>query len=152
MTDIIFRDATRADVPEIVRLLADDALGGARERYEDPLPAAYYDAFAALTAQAGNCIVLAETAGRVVGCAQLLFLPGLSLVGMKRAQIEGVRVDSSTRGQGLGEKLVQYCIALARQEGCGVLQLTTDKSRADAHRFYEKLGFTGSHLGMKLKL
>lgn len=152
MTDINFRDATSADVPEIVRMLADDALGGQRERYEDPLPTAYYDAFAALTAQAGNRIVLAESGGKIIGCAQLVFLPGLSLVGMKRAQIEGVRVDSSTRGQGIGEKLVRHCIALARQEGCGVLQLTTDKSRADAHRFYERLGFVGSHLGMKLKL
>lgn len=152
MTDILFRDATRADVPEIVRLLADDELGAQRERHEDPLPQAYYDAFAALTAQAGNRIVLAESGGKIVGCAQLLFLPGLSLMGMKRAQIEGVRVDSSTRGQGIGEKLIRHCIDLARQEGCGVMQLTTDKSRADAHRFYERLGFTGSHIGMKLKL
>lgn len=152
MTEVSFRDATRPDVPEIVRMLADDALGGQRERYEDPLPAAYYDAFTALTAQAGNRIVLAELAGRVVGCAQLVFLPGLSLVGMKRAQIEGVRVDSSTRGHGIGEKLVRHCLVLAKQEGCGVMQLTTDKSRTDAHRFYERLGFVGSHLGMKLKL
>jgi GNAT superfamily N-acetyltransferase len=152
MTEISFRDATRADVPEIVRLLADDALGAQRERHTDPLPQAYYDAFAALRAQAGNRILLAMMDGRIAGCAQLTLIPGLSHIGTLRAQIEAVRIDSSMRGHGIGEKLIRRCIELAREEGCGLVQLTTDKSRADAHRFYERLGFVGSHLGMKLKL
>lgn len=152
MTDISFRDATADDLPEIVRLLADDALGAQREQYDDPLPQAYRDAFAALQAQAGNRIVLAESADKIVGCAQLTLIPGLSHIGTLRAQIEAVRIDSSMRGHGIGEKLIRRCIGLAREAGCGLVQLTTDKSRADAHRFYERLGFTGSHLGMKLKL
>lgn len=152
MTDISFRDATAGDLPEIVRLLADDALGAQRERFEDPLPQAYYDAFAALQAQAGNRILLAMMDGRIAGCAQLTLIPGLSHIGTLRAQIEAVRIDSSMRGHGIGEKLIRRCIELAREAGCGLVQLTTDKSRADAHRFYERLGFVGSHLGMKLKL
>lgn len=152
MTEISFRDATAGDLPEIVRLLADDALGAQRERFEDPLPQAYYDAFAALQAQAGNRILLAMMDGRIAGCAQLTLIPGLSHIGTLRAQIESVRVDSSMRGHGIGETLIRRCIGLAREAGCGLVQLTTDKSRADAHRFYERLGFVGSHLGMKLKL
>lgn len=152
MTDISFRDATAGDLPEIVRLLADDALGAQRERHTDPLPQAYYDAFAALQAQAGNRILLAMMDGRIAGCAQLTLIPGLSHIGTLRAQIEAVRIDSSMRGHGIGETLIRRCIELAREAGCGLVQLTTDKSRADAHRFYERLGFVGSHLGMKLKL
>ena len=152
MTEISFRDATAGDLPEIVRLLADDALGAQRERHTDPLPQAYYDAFAALQAQAGNRILLAMMDGRIAGCAQLTLIPGLSHIGTLRAQIEAVRIDSSMRGHGIGETLIRRCIELAREAGCGLVQLTTDKSRADAHRFYERLGFVGSHLGMKLKL
>lgn len=152
MTEISFRDATADDLPEIVRLLADDALGAQRERYTDPLPPAYRDAFAAIQAQAGNRILLAERDGRIAGCAQLTLIPGLSHIGTMRAQIESVRIDSGLRGHGIGEKLIRRCIDLARDAGCGLVQLTTDNSRADARRFYERLGFTGSHLGMKLKL
>lgn len=151
MSDIIFRDAARADVPVVIRLLADDALGAARERLEEPLPPAYYDAFAAIEADPNNRLLVAEREGRLVGCAQLTFIPGLSLIGMTRAQIEAVRVDSTARGHGIGEALIRHCIALSRAAGCGLVQLTTDKSRVDAHRFYERLGFAGSHLGMKLK-
>jgi ribosomal protein S18 acetylase RimI-like enzyme len=152
MTEISFRDATAGDLPEIVRLLADDALGAQRERYADPLPTAYRDAFAAIQAQVGNRILLAEMDGRIAGCAQLTLIPGLSHIGTMRAQIESVRIGSGLRGHGIGEKLIRRCIALAREAGCGLVQLTTDNSRADARRFYERLGFTGSHLGMKLKL
>ena len=149
---IQLRSATRTDVPAIVRLLADDALGAQRERYEDPVPEVYFEAFDAMAAQAGTELIVATQDGDVVGCLQLNLLPGLSRQGMTRAQIESVRVDARCRGQRLGERLIRYAIERARTEGCGLVQLTTDKSRADAHRFYERLGFVASHEGMKLAL
>ena len=152
----MIRAATREDLPAIVRLLADDALGATRERVEDPLPPAYEEAFAALMAQNGNQILVIEeelgSGPEVVACLQLLLLPGLSRQGMLRAQIEAVRVDARCRGRGLGEKLVEAAIAKARAAGAGLVQLTSDKTRKDAHRFYERLGFVESHAGMKLHL
>ncbi len=147
-----FRPATEADLPAIVRLLADDPLGATRERFEAPLPEAYGEAFAAIQAQAGNRILVALQDGRVVGCLQLTIIPGLARLGMARGQIEAVRVDETARGQGLGEALFRHAIDEARAAGCGLVQLTTDKTRPDAHRFYERLGFVASHEGMKLKL
>ncbi|MBL8671054.1 MAG: GNAT family N-acetyltransferase [Alphaproteobacteria bacterium] len=147
-----FRAATAADLPAIVRLLADDELGAKRERYADPLPREYIDAFAAIERQHGNSVIVATLDGRVVGCLQLTFIPGLARLGMARAQIEGVRIDRSQRGEGLGEAMFRHAIALAKAQGCGLVQLTTDKSRPDAHRFYERLGFVASHAGMKLAL
>ena len=145
-----FRTATQEDLPEIVRLLADDELGAGREKYEDPLPEAYIRAFTEMDAQGGNEILLATEDGKVIGCLQLTLIPGLARLGMKRAQIEGVRVDSRYRGQKVGEALFFEAIRRAENEGCGLVQLTTDKQRPDARRFYEKLGFTASHEGMKL--
>ncbi|SIT88417.1 GNAT family N-acetyltransferase [Edaphobacillus lindanitolerans] len=145
-----FRTATQEDLPEIVRLLADDELGAGREKYEDPLPEAYIRAFTEMDAQGGNEILLATEDGKVIGCLQLMLIPGLARLGMKRAQIEGVRVDSRYRGQKVGEALFFEAIRRAENEGCGLVQLTTDKQRPDARRFYEKLGFTASHEGMKL--
>ncbi len=149
---ILVRVATRRDVPGIVRMLADDPLGAGREQYADPLPQTYFDAFDAMQAQPGNDILVAELDGNVVGCLQLTFIPGLSRLGMMRAQIEGVRVDGRYRGRKIGELLMQDAIARSRTAGAGLVQLTTDISRPDAHRFYEGLGFVRSHAGMKLSL
>jgi GNAT superfamily N-acetyltransferase len=146
------RPASRDDVPAIVRLLADDPLGATREEYADPLPQAYWKAFEAVEAQTGNEVIVAELNGDVVGCLQLTLIPGLARRGMTRAQIEGVRVDSRVRGHKIGERLFLHAIEKARAAGCGLVQLTTDKSRPDAHRFYERLGFVASHVGMKLAL
>jgi ribosomal protein S18 acetylase RimI-like enzyme len=154
MTDTAptIREARREDVPAIVRMLADDPLGATRERAVDPLPREYLDAFDAIQTHTGNHLLVADLDGKVVGCLQLTFIPGLSRMGLTRAQIESVRIDSSMRGRKLGELMIQDAIARAKQHGCGVVQLTTDKARADAHRFYERLGFEGTHLGMKLSL
>lgn len=146
------RVARREDIPAIVRLLADDALGATREEATDPLPAAYGEAFDAIVAQRGNEVLVAEAEGAVVGCLQLTIIPGLSRRGMARGQIEAVRVARGQRGRGIGERLVRDAIERARAAGCGLVQLTTDRARPDAHRFYERLGFTASHVGMKLPL
>ena len=147
-----FRTATEADLPAIVRLLADDELGRGRELAADPLPREYHDAFAAMTGQAGNRMIVAVVEGMVVGCLQLTLIHGLSRRGMSRAQIEAVRVARDRQGAGIGGALLRHAIELARDQGCGLVQLTTDRSRGDAHRFYERLGFVASHLGMKLAL
>jgi GNAT superfamily N-acetyltransferase len=147
-----FRHATEKDLVSIVRLLADDALGAKRERYEQPLPLAYVDAFSAIQKQHGNFILLAVENAEVFGCLQLTLIPGLARLGMTRAQIEGVRVAAAHRGKGIGEALFEHAIGYAREQGCGLVQLTTDKSRDDAHRFYQRLGFVESHVGMKLML
>lgn len=145
-----FRKANGADLHAIVRLLADDELGSQRERYEDPLPDCYFEAFAEIEAQKGNQVILAVEDQTVIGCLQLTIIPGLARQGMKRAQIEGVRVDQRYRGKGVGEALFKEAIAIAKSEKCGLVQLTTDKHRSDAHRFYNRLGFLASHEGMKL--
>ena len=149
---ITIRPAHRNDVPAIVALLADDPLGATRETAADPLPAAYWQAFDDIVAQAGNDVLVAERAGVIVGCLQLTIIPGRSRRGIKRGLVEAVRVSATCRGLGLGERLVRHAVAVARDAGCGLVQLTTDKSRADAHRFYERLGFVASHVGMKLSL
>ncbi|TYP74894.1 GNAT family N-acetyltransferase [Paenibacillus methanolicus] len=146
------RTANERDLPAIVRLLSEDALGSTRELVADPLPVVYTEAFANIQAQRGNAVLVAETDGEIIACLQLTFIPGLARKGMLRAQIEGVRVDGRYRGRGIGEQLFRHAIDAARREGCGMVQLTTDKSRADARRFYEKLGFAASHEGMKLML
>lgn len=147
-----FRLATEADLPEIVRLLADDHLGGNRERYTDPLPPEYGIAFAGLQKIGAEVILAEDTAGRVIGCLQLLVLPGLGSLGKQRAQIEAVRIESSLRGKGLGSDLIRHAIARAKARGCKLVQLTSDNSRQGAHRLYERLGFKASHVGMKLYL
>jgi ribosomal protein S18 acetylase RimI-like enzyme len=147
-----FRDAEPADLPAIVKLLADDPLGAERERAEEPLPRTYRDAFAAIARQEGNRIIVAVDEGKIIGCLQLTLIPGLSRLGMLRAQVESVRVAREQRSRALGEALFRHAIAIAREAGCGLVQLTTDRSRDDALRFYEKLGFEASHLGMKLDL
>ena len=146
------RKALKNDLPDIVRMLADDTLGSKREKYQDPLPDFYYDAFKEIEHQRGNQILVATEDEQVIGFLQLTFIPGLARMGMKRAQVEGVRVDNKHRGKGIGRKLFKEAITLAKTEGCGLVQLTTDKEREDAHRFYENLGFVASHDGMKLIL
>ncbi|MEL7173910.1 MAG: GNAT family N-acetyltransferase [Pseudomonadota bacterium] len=144
------REAVAADVPAIVALLADDPLGQTRETPGDP---AYAAAFEAMTRQDGNAFLVAVAPeGRLLGCLQLTLIHGLSRKGMTRAQIESVRIAEAARGTGLGRALMQAAIARARGAGCGLVQLTTDKTRDDAHRFYEALGFAATHEGMKRPL
>ncbi|WP_437358953.1 GNAT family N-acetyltransferase [Inquilinus limosus] len=143
------RAAAAADLPAILRLLADDPLGKNRET---AVEAPYQTAFAAIAADPNQEMVVAEMDGRVVGCFQLSFIPGLSRRGAWRAQIESVRIESALRGQGAGRAMMEWAIARARARGCALVQLTTDKRRPDAHRFYARLGFVASHEGMKLEL
>ena len=151
-TPVTFRRARAEDVPAIVHLLADDPLGRTRERDETPLPASYATAFTAIDADANQELVVACRGPRVVGVLQLTYLPSLTYQGSWRAQIEGVRVDGAERSRGLGRALFEWAIARSRERGCALLQLTTDKTRPDARRFYEGLGFVASHEGMKLRL
>ena len=149
---LLFRPATRGDLPQIVRMLADDFLGARRERYENPLPEEYERAFAEIEADRNNELIVAEIDGAVVGTLQLTVTPSLSFQGGRRATVESVRVDAAYRNHGIGRHLMEHAIERARARGCVSMQLTTNLERADARRFYERLGFAGSHLGMKLKL
>lgn len=149
---MIIRRATENDLSAVVRLLADDPLGATREQHLEPLPFAYHAAFAAIEAQAGNELLVAVTEHEVVGCLQLTVIPGLSRLGASRAQIEGIRVAAAHRGAGIGAALVQDAIARAKRAGCSLVQLTTDATRVEAKRFYERLGFEATHVGMKLPL
>lgn len=149
---VTIRPARRDDLRAIITLLVDDPLGKTRERLEDPLPEEYGRAFDAMEAQGGNAYLLAERDGTVIGCQQLTFIPGISRSGMTRANVEGVRIAAAARGLGLGKTLMRDAIDRARDAGCKLVQLTTDERREDARRFYEGLGFTPSHVGMKLSL
>jgi GNAT superfamily N-acetyltransferase len=146
------RRAARDGVPEIVRLLADDPLGSRRENYQNPSPRAYYDAFDEIDRDPHNQLVIAEADGEVIGTLQLTFIPYLTHQGGKRAQVEAVRVNERYRGHGVGGRLFEWAIVRAREEQCRLVQLTTDNTRSDAQRFYERLGFVASHAGMKLDL
>lgn len=150
---VVLRRATRTDVPAIVALLADDDLGATRDgiRTEADL-AVYQRAFDAIDRDPAQLLVVAEAGGRLVATLQLMFLPGLSHRGAVRAQIESVRVAAGLRGHGLGQAVMTWAIGEARRRGCSLVQLSTNKSRSDAHRFYERLGFAASHEGMKLQL
>ena len=148
---ITIRRARREDVDRIVAMLADDALGRARERIETPLPDSYFRAFAKLDADANIKLVVAEEKGAVVGCLQLCILPGLSSQGASRGLIEDVRVDAGRRSRGIGEKLVRWAITEARGQGCRLVELLTHNARVDAQRFYERLGFARSHVGMTIR-
>jgi GNAT superfamily N-acetyltransferase len=150
--ELVFRLAVREDVPAIVHLLADDDLGSQRERDEDPLPPSYYAAFEDIDQDSNHQLLVAESKGRVVGTLHLIFLPSISFQGRLRAQIESLRVDKECRNRGIGREMMKWAIERARERGAHVVQLTTHLTRKDAHRFYERLGFKGSHLGMKLDL
>jgi GNAT superfamily N-acetyltransferase len=151
--DLTFRAATREDVAAIVALLADDPLGAQRERNSVPLPGDYHSAFEAIERDPNNELVVVEDAGhRIVGVLQMTFIPYLTYRGGWRALIEGVRVARDARSGGIGRQLFLWSIQRAKDRGCHMVQLTSDKARADAIRFYEGLGFVASHEGMKLHL
>jgi GNAT superfamily N-acetyltransferase len=136
-------------VPAIVDLLADDVLGKAREA---PGDTCYAEAFAAIDGDPNQFLAVAEAGGEIVGCLQLTFIPGLSLKGMRRGQVESVRIAASRRGQGLGHVMIEWAIAECRRRGCGLVQLTMNKTREDTLRFYKSLGFEATHEGFKLTL
>lgn len=145
-----FREAVEADLPAIVALLADDVLGRARDHAV--VDETYRRAFADIDADPRNQLIVADDGGEVVACLQLTYIPGLGRHGAERCLVEAVRVRADRRGGGLGRELMNWVIAAAKQRGCALVQLTTDKTRADAHRFYLRLGFVASHEGMKLPL
>jgi GNAT superfamily N-acetyltransferase len=150
MSALVIRTATRDDVAAIVALLADDPLGAAREDLDDP--ATYDAAYDRVVADRGQRLVVAERDGAVVGTLQLSIIPGLSRRGATRSIIESVRIARDERGSGLGTELVTWAVDESRRLGCALVQLTSDASRTDARRFYERLGFTASHIGFKLQL
>lgn len=149
---LVIRQAQREDVAAIVCLLAQDNVAGGRENYIQPLPQAYYDAFEEIARSADNTLIVAEIESEIVGTLQLTLIPNLTMQGGKRALVEAVFVDERYRGLGIGRKLMQWVIDTARESGCCMVELTTNKQREAAHRFYELLGFVGSHTGMKLVL
>ena len=146
-----FRKANRQDVIEIVRMIANDKLGTLREDFRDPLPEKYYQAFANIDEDENQeLIVLEDHYGKLIGTMQLSFIQYLTYQGGIRAQIEAVRIKADHRGAGIGEEMIKWAIERAKKRGAHLIQLTTDKKRPEAIRFYEKLGFTSSHEGMKL--
>lgn len=157
---IELRRARRGDVAAIVGLLADDPIGRRREAVPDrgepgvvgDALSPYLRAFDLVDADPAHLLVVAVDDGEVVGTLQLSFVPGLARRGALRAQIEAVSVQASHRGRGLGSAMVGWAVEQARRRGCGLVQLTSDKRRHDAHRFYERLGFVATHEGMKLEL
>ncbi|KJC45456.1 GNAT family acetyltransferase [Bradyrhizobium sp. LTSP849] len=148
---VSIRPARREDVAAIVAMLADDHLGRARERVEDPLPAVYYEAFERVERDQNLQLVVAESEGRVVGCLQLAVLPGISSQGGLRGLLEDVRVATDCRSRGIGEQLVQWAVTEAKARGCNLVELLTHQSRVDAQRFYKRLGFAASHVGMTVR-
>ena len=151
-SEIIFRVAAYADVSSIIRLLADDELGSLREKYENPISTSYYSAFELIDKDPNHDLIVAELDGEVIGTLHIMFLSSLSFQGGLRAQVESVRVDRHHQNQGIGSEMMKWAIQRAKDRNAHIVQLTTHKSRADAHRFYERLGFKGTHLGMKLSL
>jgi ribosomal protein S18 acetylase RimI-like enzyme len=149
---LTFRAATAADLPAIVALIADDGLGRGREKPGLPLDQRYTAAFEAVERDPNQLLAVAERAGVVVGTLQLTFIPGVSRLGAWRGQIEAVRIAASERGSGLGQQMMQWAITECRARGCSLVQLTSDKSRDGAHRFYERLGFVASHEGFKREI
>jgi GNAT superfamily N-acetyltransferase len=150
MGDLEIRPATEDDVPAIVHMLADDPLGAARESPDDLSP--YLAALKRLAGDPHQHLVVAVRDGSVIGTLQLTLIPGLSRKGATRSIIEAVRIHADARGSGLGTRLIEWAVDQSRREGCRLVQLTSDASRTDAHRFYERLGFTASHVGFKLAL
>ena len=152
ISEVTIRRARREDVGIIIALLADDPLGGGRERIEDPLPLSYFLAFERVDRDPNIQLVVAEDGeGTVVGCLQLCILPGLSSQGASRGLIEDVRVASRCRNRGIGEQMVQWAVVEARARGCRLVELLTHHTRVDAQRFYQRLGFARSHVGMTLR-
>jgi len=149
---LIFRRAMRMDLPDIVRMLADDNLGSGRECNETPLPETYYKAFEEIDRDPNHELIVAELDGAVIGTLHLMFLPSISYQGGLRSQVESVRVDSKYQNRGIGSQLMNYALERASLRGAHLMQLTSHQSRRDAHRFYERLGFKLTHVGMKKNL
>ncbi len=145
-----FRPAIKEDIVSIVAMLADDELGAKRENFQDPLPNSYVEAFEQIDSDPNQELIVVEEKGEVIGTMQLSFIQYLTYQGGTRSQIEAVRIRKDKRGEGLGEKMFQWAISRAKERGAHLLQLTTDKQRPDALRFYEKLGFHATHEGMKM--
>ena len=152
MIELTFRHAQACDIRALVTLLADDPLGSTRELADPEDLSPYEHAFTEIQSDPGQFLCVVEDAGNLVGTLQLSFIPGLSRGGAKRGQIEAVRVHPGRRGEGIGEAMFRWAIEECRARGCALVQLTTDKSRSDAHRFYDGLGFEASHVGYKLLL
>lgn len=150
MSELILREATAADLPAILAMLAEDTIPAGREA--DPSDPRYLTAFAAIDADPNQHLIAAELDGRVIGTMQLSFLPGLSFTGSWRGLIEAVRIVSDLRGQKLGERMILWAVEQCRARDCKLVQLTSSAKRTDAHRFYARLGFEQSHVGMKLHL
>lgn len=152
MNDYQFIEAQPSHLEAIIKMLSDDELGQKREQFELPLPKSYIKAFNAILEDPNAKLIVVLDKDKVIGIAQINFLTYLTYQGGRRAQIEGVRVDSGYRGQGIGKKLFEHLIDLAKQEGCHMVQLTTNQARSDAYRFYEQLGFKHTHAGFKLEI
>ncbi|MFJ6179807.1 GNAT family N-acetyltransferase [Streptomyces sp. NPDC092295] len=150
MSDLNIRPAAPDDIPAIVAMLADDPLGAQRESLDDLTP--YTEAYERLARDPNQHVVVAERDGRVIGTLQLTIIPGLSRRGATRSIIEAVRVHANERGSGLGTRFIEWAVDESRRQGCQLVQLTSDASRTDAHRFYERLGFTASHVGFKMSI
>ncbi|WP_417900953.1 GNAT family N-acetyltransferase [Bacillus haimaensis] len=150
--EISFRIAAEHDLDTIVKMLANDPLGSKRERYEQPIPESYKNAFQAITSDPNNELIVACHNNEIIGVQQITFTPYLTHQGGWRATVEGVRTLSTERGKGIGSELIRYAIQRAKERGCHLIQLTTDKQRDDALRFYERLGFEATHEGLKMKL
>ena len=152
MPNLIFRRATEADVPDIIKMLADDMLGASREALGAESLPRYLNAFRVIDADANQFLLVVDDGKEIVGTLQLTFIAGLARGGLKRGLIEAVRVASDRRGEKIGEAMIAWVLDKCRRENCGIVQLTTDKSRTDAHRFYDRLGFEPSHIGYKMML
>ncbi|HIV86206.1 MAG TPA: GNAT family N-acetyltransferase [Candidatus Monoglobus merdigallinarum] len=152
MSEIKIREAAKDDLPEIIRILADDTLGSQREDYRLPLPQCYIDAFNNISKDENSILLVVCTDGKVIGSMQITFTQYLSHRGSLRATFENIRIAQDFRGSGIGTRLLKHAIDIAKNKNCSIVQLTTNKSRTDAHGFYQRLGFRASHEGMKLSL
>lgn len=148
--DLLYRNAVENDLPALVQMLADDDLGGKREDSSMPLDSKYMDAFSSIRSDSNNELIVSCYNDSIVGMLQLTFIPYLTYRGSWRCLVEGVRIHSKHRGHGLGKKLFEWAISRAQEKNCRLIQLTSDKTRADTLRFYESLGFVASHEGFKL--
>lgn len=152
MLNINIKEAEYSDLPSIVELLANDPLGQKREDYQYPLPRKYYSAFSDIDNDKNNYLIVVKDDNKIIGTSQLTIITYLTYQGGKRGQIEGVRIDSSYRGHGIGKLMIEWLINKASEKGCHLVQLTMDKKRLETIEFYQKLGFIASHEGMKLHL
>jgi GNAT superfamily N-acetyltransferase len=153
LNHVFVRRAVAADVPRVVELLQQLSMdGGLREDLGPPLPQRYYDAFATIDADPSNDLLVADVEGKVVGTFQLTIIPSMRRGGIRTAMVEAVVVDARVRGHGMGEAMMQWAIDEAKRRGCGMLHLTSNKARTDAHRFYERLGFQKTHEGLRMSL